>query len=627
VPAQISLWFEGWRAFATSAVVCLVLGFALFLPRNAQAQAAPPGMPCGPAPDYACTLQQAVASALAIDYPLYRYDALRAIAAKAGRTAAPSAAQRTMISALAEGRTIERGGFPINSGIRFMVLSLIAAAQLEMGLRDEAAATLAGLPELAGPLSGAEDATGLKALGAAQASIGLKAEAAASFDQGLQLIAPTQYPHLCLLIAEALVAASMPNADAALALALQAAEQMPGHHARVRVIARVAAIRSSAGSSEEARRTFDIAVMQARSIEHPKPRNEVLLIVADELGKAGMENRALATLDEALQAAVLVSYPQQRLQALSQTAEAFVKVGQTAKAATAFADAVKAARAIASGEASGLPHRRDLHIGDASAARRSIADFAAARAGFDKASQVMWGHVSVLNVARAQAQAGLADDAMNTFRQAPESFRIDEAALPVTSSESDMRTVAKSSDGYDSSRAAALAVIAEALARNGLQQDALAQLDAAKRIAQAIAAPDLRATALASVARSQFAIGASGDKQLIADAAALLARALLDAQYSSPIDHDETVAEVIRTLIAVEPSLKAGSESEALFDRAVSAARSINNSWGRHNYLRSVVAALAASGRIARAMQVASAIQGPKERAEAWLSILKAMPN
>ena len=56
-------------------VVCglLCLGLGLFaFPRAAQAQAAPPEIPCPAVPQRSCVLEQAVAAALAIDDPLNR---------------------------------------------------------------------------------------------------------------------------------------------------------------------------------------------------------------------------------------------------------------------------------------------------------------------------------------------------------------------------------------------------------------------------------------------------------------------------------------------------------------------------------------------------------------------------
>jgi tetratricopeptide (TPR) repeat protein len=398
----------------------------------------------------------------------------------------------------------------------------------------------------------------------------------------------------------------MPGSEVALSAALRAAHEILEDGIRVDALAAIAVTQSAAGLPGDAEQTFEQALHHARSLALSSARNEALLQVAGELRQSGRQASAVAALDQALQDALAIPYPETRRAALSRTAEIYVALGQRAQAAAALADAAKAAQAIASAEISDLPHRRKLRTGAAASAAGRIAQIAAARAGFVKALRMMRSHVATLNVAKAQAQAGLPGEAMITFRQAPESFRIDEAALSPRLDQHRRQTAAESSSWYDRWRAAALAAIAQAQGRSGLRQDASVHFNEAKLVARAITDPGPRAAALASVARSQLAVASPGDTMLMEDAVASLAGALADAQMSLPVDQGEAAGEAIRALAAIEPSLmKAAIGADALFDQALSTARS---SRARDNHLRSVAVVLAASGRIGRAIRAVQEI-------------------
>jgi tetratricopeptide (TPR) repeat protein len=223
-------------------------------------------------------------------------------------TIASSTTFAAAASALNEARAMERTRSPDDVGRSVMALSSIAEAQLALGLSSEAVVTLADAPQIARRLQGYQGGLALRTLGAAQAKAGLRTEAGASFDQALEAMQGSDDQWLRanepLLVGEVLLKASMAGSDVAIGQALRATQNMRDSRLQTQALASIAATQGRAGLTEDARRTFERALLVLQSIGHPATRNGALLFVAGKFAEVGMEASAIMTLDQALQVAL-----------------------------------------------------------------------------------------------------------------------------------------------------------------------------------------------------------------------------------------------------------------------------------------------------------------------------------
>jgi tetratricopeptide (TPR) repeat protein len=572
-------------------LLCLGLGFVGPQP-VAWSQPLPDASDCAAKPQRTCVLDLAFAAALAIDYPmtLGRDAMLQAVVAArkdAGLPAVSGPPRAAVASVLDKARDIERHRVSVQTYERIFALSSIAITQLELGLTEDAAATLAVLRQIEHPPAGHSGAGALRILGTAQAKAGLKAEAVASFEQGLQSIDAEQNQWLrarqTLLIAEAWSAALPDRPNVAFAQALRAAQEMRDDRLKAKALGSIAEAQWRAGLAEDARRTFEQALAFARSIVNMVTRNEALFELSGRLASAGMKPQAADAADDALQTALAIMPDETRLSALLMTAKAYTQQGQITKAADALSEALAPAKTTG----------------------RALA---------------------ILSVARAQAAAGLPADATATLRQAPASPAAVEDSLRFMPPEYRKESAARNQDAYDSQRAGILGAIALAQARAGASTEAAQSFAEARQIARAIGNARTRAMTLAAIAEAAPAAGSSASA--IADeVVASLSHALRNPR-GIESDRDQTQSGFALTLVTSARGLGASgarTEEGMLLEKALRAAKEMTDPWGRYSMLRTIAEELAASGNINQAMQAVQDMKTP-ERVDALLAIAKELP-
>jgi tetratricopeptide (TPR) repeat protein len=566
----------------------LAFGFGLIATQScAWSQPISDASDCVASPQHTCVLDLAFTSALTIATPLKRDAALQAVVAarkSSGLPAAPGGSRAAAASALVQDRASlgSRASIPANQ--RIEALSWIAITQLELGLTEDAEATLAGSPRIDPPSAGYDAANALRVLATAQARAGQKAQAEISFEQAMQSIdaEPDQWLRASqtLLIAEAWSTVSPDKRNAAFAQALRAAQGMPDDRLKAKALGAIAEAQLRTGLAEDARRAFEQALAFEQSIARIATRSEALLELSGKLAGAGMKSQAVDALDGTLQAALAGPTEQPRLEMLLQIAKAYAQHGQPAKAAAAFS------AALAIPEAAG----------------RTFA---------------------ILSVARAQAAVGLASDATATLRQAQTSPALaDDPMRPENRKDAPSRT----QETYDRYGASMLGTIAQAQARAGLRTEAAQSFREALRTARGIASSRTRAMTLATIAAAAPAAGLPAGA--IADEADA---SLSDAQRNlrlRDLNRDQALSEFGLALVTSARGLGmsgARVEGRVLFEKALDAAKDITDPWARYSMLRMIAEELAASGDINQAMQVVQEMKTP-ERVDALLAVAAALP-
>jgi len=295
--------------------------------------------------------------------------------------------------------------------------------------------------------------------------------------------------------------------------AAQLALQLPDRLLiRITAMREIAAAQARAARREDAQATFDAALQLAYGWKDALERSEVLYTIAAAQAAAGMKAAADVTFDQALQAAeavrivgekgrIVLPSPESRLARLLRP------LAMHAAEEGDFTQALRIARSIpydAATRVGTLLTLADLQM-RAGASPEAVLDEALAGARDPGSNMAQWpsfrdsgmkvkgssANVRLLcDVGRAQARAGLKDDARASF---------DEALQTIVGAQS----IAPSATGLPTASADTLADIADAQRETGLKDSAHETLYRAAMAADAVTRDRARAIALARVAAVQ----------------------------------------------------------------------------------------------------------------------------